>query len=182
MPRVRVMLTRSTDVDLSLEERCALANAMEADAFVSIHLNASHEPVRKGGVTTFVLDTTNNRQALRLAARENGTRVAEVTGIQRPACKTPSADPSRRFADLGRQDSATYPEARPLGSPQARRSRCAAGHVLRLGGRPDAIGVGRGLFCDIRARGARADPSQLSPGTCRRHRLGHRFVPAGPIG
>ena len=82
MPRVRVLLTRSTDVDLSLEERCALANAMEADAFVSIHLNASQEPVRKGGVTTFVLDTTNNRQALRLAARENGTRVAEVTGIQ----------------------------------------------------------------------------------------------------
>ncbi|MFA9469076.1 MAG: N-acetylmuramoyl-L-alanine amidase [Deltaproteobacteria bacterium] len=82
MPRVRVLLTRSTDVDLSLEERCALANAMEADAFVSIHLNASQEPVRRGGVTTFVLDTTNNRQALRLAARENGTRVAEVTGIQ----------------------------------------------------------------------------------------------------
>jgi N-acetylmuramoyl-L-alanine amidase len=82
MPRVRVMLTRSTDVDLSLEERCALANAMEADAFVSIHLNASSEPVRRGGVTTFVLDTTNDRQALRLAARENGTRVAEVTGIQ----------------------------------------------------------------------------------------------------
>jgi N-acetylmuramoyl-L-alanine amidase len=82
MPRSRVMLTRTDDVDLSLEERCALANAMEADAFVSIHFNASSEPVRKGGVTTFVLDTTNDRQALRLAARENGTRVAEVTGIQ----------------------------------------------------------------------------------------------------
>jgi N-acetylmuramoyl-L-alanine amidase len=82
MPRSRVMLTRSGDFDLSLEERCALANALEADAFVSIHLNASSEPVRKGGVTTFVLDTTNDRQALRLAARENGTRVAEVTGIQ----------------------------------------------------------------------------------------------------
>lgn len=82
MPRSRVMLTRSTDVGLSLEERCAFANSMEADAFVSIHLNASSEPVRRGGVTTFVLDTTNNRQALRLAARENGTRVAEVTGIQ----------------------------------------------------------------------------------------------------
>ncbi|MBT8463378.1 MAG: N-acetylmuramoyl-L-alanine amidase [Myxococcales bacterium] len=82
MPRSRVLLTRSGDVGLSLEERCALANAMEADVFVSIHLNASSEEVRKGGVTTFVLDTTNNRQALRLAARENGTRVAEVTGIQ----------------------------------------------------------------------------------------------------
>lgn len=82
MPSVRVMLTRSADADLSLEERCALANTMEADAFVSIHFNASSEPVRKGGVTTFVLDTTNNRQALRLAARENGTRASEVTGIQ----------------------------------------------------------------------------------------------------
>lgn len=82
MPKARVMLTRSSDVDLTLEERCALANAMEADAFVSIHFNASSEPVRKGGVTTFVLDTTNDRQALRLAARENGTRVSEVTGIQ----------------------------------------------------------------------------------------------------
>jgi len=82
MPRARVMLTRSTDVDLSLEERCALANTMEADVFLSIHFNASSEPVRKGGVTTFVLDTTNDRQALRLAARENGTRTSEVTGIQ----------------------------------------------------------------------------------------------------
>ena len=47
-----------------------------------LHFNSGDETVRKGGVTTFVLDTTNNRQALRLAARENGTRVAEVTGIQ----------------------------------------------------------------------------------------------------
>jgi len=82
MPRTHVILTRSSDTDLSLEERCAIANATEADAFVSIHLNASSEPVRRGGITTFVLDTTNDRQALRLAARENGTRVAEVTGIQ----------------------------------------------------------------------------------------------------
>lgn len=82
MPRTQVMLTRSSDVTLSLEERCALANAMEADAFVSIHLNASSGPVRKGGVTTFVLDTTSDRQALRLAARENGTRVSEISGIQ----------------------------------------------------------------------------------------------------
>ncbi|MBW2509369.1 MAG: N-acetylmuramoyl-L-alanine amidase, partial [Deltaproteobacteria bacterium] len=48
MPRVRVMLTRTADADLSLEERCALANTMEADVFVSIHFNASSEPVRKG--------------------------------------------------------------------------------------------------------------------------------------
>lgn len=82
MPKTRVLLTRDDDTSLSLEERCAMANAMEADVFVSIHLNASSQAVRKGGVTTFVLDTNNDRQALRLAARENGTRAAEVTGIQ----------------------------------------------------------------------------------------------------
>ncbi len=83
MPRARVLLTREDDTGLSLEARCALANAMEADVFASIHLNAGSGEVRRGGVTTFVLDTTNNRQALRLAARENGTRVAEVSGIQK---------------------------------------------------------------------------------------------------
>ena len=82
LPGARVLLTREDDSGLSLEARCALANAMEADVFVSIHLNASIDPVRRGGVTTFVLDTTEDRQALRLAARENGTRVSRVTGIQ----------------------------------------------------------------------------------------------------
>lgn len=82
LPGSRVLLTRSSDEARSLEERAALANAMEADAFVSIHLNASAEPVRKGGVTTFVLDTTQDRQALRLAARENGTGVAAVSAMQ----------------------------------------------------------------------------------------------------
>lgn len=69
LPGARVLLTRTDDSGLSLEARCALANAMEADAFVSIHLNAGTGEVRRGGVSTFVLDTTNDRQALRLAVR-----------------------------------------------------------------------------------------------------------------
>ena len=82
LPGSRVLLTRSAQKAPSLEERVALANAMEADAFVSIHLNASSGPVRKGGVTTFVLDTSEDRQALRLAARENGTPVSAVSAMQ----------------------------------------------------------------------------------------------------
>jgi len=62
MPRARVILTRTDDVGLTLEARCAMANSLEADAFVSIHLNASSEEVRRGGVTTFVLDTSNDRR------------------------------------------------------------------------------------------------------------------------
>ncbi|MBK6577567.1 MAG: N-acetylmuramoyl-L-alanine amidase [Sandaracinaceae bacterium] len=83
LPGVRVLLTRQADVTLSLEERTAMANAVGADLFVSVHLNAAEEPVEHGGVTTFVLDTTNQRQANRLAARENGTSTRDVTDLQR---------------------------------------------------------------------------------------------------
>lgn len=74
----QIVLTRDRDVFVSLEQRSAMANAIEADMFVSIHLNASDEPVERGGVTTFVLDTSGDRQALLLAARENGTRPSDV--------------------------------------------------------------------------------------------------------
>jgi N-acetylmuramoyl-L-alanine amidase len=82
-PDIRVVLTRENDTFVSLEQRTAMANATGADLFVSIHLNAAWEPVDHGGVTTFVLDTTNDRQALRLAARENGIDTDDVSEIER---------------------------------------------------------------------------------------------------
>ena len=59
-----------------------MANALAADLFVSIHLNAASGPVDKGGVATFVLDTDNQRNVLRLAAREKGSRTADVSKLQ----------------------------------------------------------------------------------------------------
>jgi N-acetylmuramoyl-L-alanine amidase len=82
-PTVRVVLTRTDDTAIPLEDRAARANELDADVFVSLHLNAADEPVRTGGVTTFVLDTTDDRQALRLAARENGTHAGDVSQLQR---------------------------------------------------------------------------------------------------
>jgi N-acetylmuramoyl-L-alanine amidase len=82
-PDIRVVLTRENDTFVSLEQRTAMANAVSADLFVSIHLNAAWEPVDHGGVTTFVLDTTDDRQLVRLAARENGTSTSEVTALER---------------------------------------------------------------------------------------------------
>ena len=92
LPGTRVVMTRDRDVFVSLEQRAAMANAVNADLFLSIHLNAADEPVARGGVTTFVLDTSGDRQALRLAARENGTPVSEV------------GDLSRILASLHRED------------------------------------------------------------------------------
>lgn len=82
LPGARVILTRDDDEEVSLEERAAIANGSGADVFVSLHLNASHSPKDRGGVSTFVLDTTNDRQAIRLAARENGGEEQDVTDLQ----------------------------------------------------------------------------------------------------
>ncbi|MBW2462026.1 MAG: N-acetylmuramoyl-L-alanine amidase [Deltaproteobacteria bacterium] len=83
LPQSRILMARERDEVVSLEERAAYANAVGADLFVSIHLNAADDPVERGGVATFVLDTTNDRQARRLAARENGTRSGGVTDLAR---------------------------------------------------------------------------------------------------
>ena len=49
LPETRVLLTRDSDVFVSLEQRAAMANVVGADAFVSIHLNASPTEAERGG-------------------------------------------------------------------------------------------------------------------------------------
>ena len=79
---VRVIMTRDEDRFITLEERAAIANTVGADLFVSIHLNASDVPDERGGVATFVLDTSDDEAALRLAARENDTDAEGVSRLQ----------------------------------------------------------------------------------------------------
>jgi len=64
------MITRDSDRYVPLEERAARANAFHADLFVSIHCNASEAPASRG-VQSYVLDTSRDESALRVAAREN---------------------------------------------------------------------------------------------------------------
>jgi N-acetylmuramoyl-L-alanine amidase len=70
-----VVLTRSADATVALAERTAIANQARADLFLSIHANANPHGKSKG-VETYVLDNTNDRATLRLAAIENGSRHA----------------------------------------------------------------------------------------------------------
>jgi len=49
---LRVLMTRESDVALSLDKRCRIANATEAKMFVSIHLNYSDDP-STAGIETF---------------------------------------------------------------------------------------------------------------------------------
>ena len=65
-----VVLTRSADTYVSLEDRTALANKSDADLFLSIHANASTIPAARG-IETYFLNFANNPDAEAVAAREN---------------------------------------------------------------------------------------------------------------
>jgi N-acetylmuramoyl-L-alanine amidase len=77
---LQVLLTRDDDRYVPLEERTARANAFGADLFVSIHCNAADNRLRHG-VETYVLDTTKDEIASRVAARENATSQAATAEI-----------------------------------------------------------------------------------------------------
>ena len=51
---VRTEITRDRDRTMSLDERCARAQSLGADVFVSIHFNSTTDP-RTGGVETYVV-------------------------------------------------------------------------------------------------------------------------------
>lgn len=80
-PHYEVVLTRETDVFIPLPRRAALANRMNADFFLSIHANAS--PNRQArGIETYLLNWTNDEQALRVAARENDISLKKMKEVQ----------------------------------------------------------------------------------------------------
>ncbi|RWX51212.1 N-acetylmuramoyl-L-alanine amidase [Candidatus Electrothrix marina] len=76
-----VLLTRDSDVSLSLEERTAIANTKEADLFLSIHVNAHPEETIRG-VETFYLNLATHTEAMRVAALENATSTHNMSEMQ----------------------------------------------------------------------------------------------------
>lgn len=68
--RCRVLLTRSTDVFIPLDERTAFANTEEADLFISIHVNSNRTKTAKG-VETYFLSPARSKNESYVAAREN---------------------------------------------------------------------------------------------------------------
>ena len=74
---LQVVLTRRDNVYVSLEERTAIANREEADLFLSIHANASHNPSARG-VETYFLSFASSPEAEAVAARENSAHAGEM--------------------------------------------------------------------------------------------------------
>lgn len=69
---VRVILTRRSDSELSLEERTAIANQNKADLFISLHLNSSMGNSAYGAETYFLSVEASDEAAAAAAEAENG--------------------------------------------------------------------------------------------------------------
>ncbi|HEY7559291.1 MAG TPA: N-acetylmuramoyl-L-alanine amidase [Candidatus Binatia bacterium] len=78
---IEVVLTRTDDRFIPLEDRTAVANAQDADLFISLHMNASHNGDARG-IETYYLDNTTDEASIRLAARENATSRKNVSDLQ----------------------------------------------------------------------------------------------------
>ncbi|GAB7027190.1 N-acetylmuramoyl-L-alanine amidase [Geotalea toluenoxydans] len=76
-----VVMTRSTDVFIELQERTAIANKVGADLFVSVHANASLNR-NASGMETYYLNLAKTEKAAQLAAKENGTSLEKVSLLQ----------------------------------------------------------------------------------------------------
>ncbi len=85
----RVLLTRSSDATVGLDDRAAAANAAKADVFLSLHCNASRAASAHGTEVYYLSLDASDRAAAALAESEN--RVPEGT---------PSADKNAAVRDL----------------------------------------------------------------------------------
>jgi N-acetylmuramoyl-L-alanine amidase len=79
---LEVIMTRSGDRFLTLEERTAFANTKNADLFISIHTNASRDR-RAYGIETYFLNLATDEEAIRVAAMENATSTKNISDLQK---------------------------------------------------------------------------------------------------
>jgi N-acetylmuramoyl-L-alanine amidase len=73
--RVRVALTRDRDEYLVLEERYGIARRLGADLFLSIHADAAENRSASGASIYTLSEVASDREAARLAARENRANI-----------------------------------------------------------------------------------------------------------
>ena len=73
----RVVMTRDQDVDVSLENRAAIANNNRAYVFISVHVNGSYRKDARGSETFFLSLNATDEEARRLAYLENNSSEIE---------------------------------------------------------------------------------------------------------
>ena len=75
-PDVKILYTRTTDVDITLAERARIANKAKADLFISIHCN-SWTNSTPTGVETYVMGLSQSKANMEVAKKENADILLE---------------------------------------------------------------------------------------------------------
>jgi len=141
--RVRVALTRQDDSYLSLQERYGLARQMGADLFLSLHADAADDGEAQGATIYTLSETASDREAARLAARENRSDI--INGV---AIGDQSGSVSSILIDLSQRQAMTlsasfaqllYREASPFIRFRSRYHRFASLVVLKAPDIPSVL-------------------------------------------
>ena len=82
---VKVVLTRTEDVELGLRERVDIANRLGANALISLHLNSTEVPGPAGHASFFLATKSSDEATRRLVEFEN----RETTTLKRAAKTAP---------------------------------------------------------------------------------------------
>lgn len=106
----KVVMTRDTDVYISLRGRVKKAHAAKADLFISIHADSSTNSSAKGLSIYTLSETASDREAAALADRENKSDILfemDLGDVNQDASKvlidlaqTETIGNSRRYADF----------------------------------------------------------------------------------
>ena len=123
---LKVIMTRTKDTFVALEERTAIANTSHADLFISIHVNAATNR-RLKGVETYFLNLATDERSIQLAARENATTTKSISDLQHilnDLMLNTKINESNRLAfqtqrALMKSIKSSYPTAKSLGVKQA---------------------------------------------------------------
>jgi N-acetylmuramoyl-L-alanine amidase len=97
-----VVMTRSDDTFIPLEERTAIANQRGADLFISIHANASRDESARG-IEVYYLSLTSDPGSLEVAARENATSQESVNQLQNLVKKIALSEKIEESDEFARQ-------------------------------------------------------------------------------
>ena len=161
-PPLKVVLTRSDDRHLSLEDRVALANSANADLFISIHCNSAEDSSSKG-IETYYLNKASSRGAMRVAARENGIPLSKMSDIEATLVDLMVTSKKSESAKLAISvHSYLSLNQKGAGTPARDRGVRQAPFYVLLGAKMPAILVECAFISNRRERGKLTSPAYLT--------------------
>lgn len=100
LPEIEVILTRSSDVYLTLDQRPAISRVKEGDLFISIHSNAFRRK-KASGIETYYMNYASDKEAEELAAKENAINSmsqAKLSGLLKKIMTNNKKEESKELA------------------------------------------------------------------------------------